>query len=72
MSDPLNLTLQTQVQSESRQDLDMALQGQMVVLRNSMLDARPRSVVIDVILFDCLSSVLERAYVGMACGVVRP
>jgi hypothetical protein len=27
---------------------------------NSTLDSRPRSVVIDVILFDCLSSVLER------------
>jgi ribosomal protein L25 (general stress protein Ctc) len=34
VADPLNLTLQTQVQSESRQDLGMALQGQLVVLRN--------------------------------------
>jgi hypothetical protein len=33
VADPLNLTLQTQVQSESRQDLGMALQGQLVVLR---------------------------------------
>jgi hypothetical protein len=34
VADPLNLTLQSQVQSESSQDLGMALQGQLVVLRN--------------------------------------
>jgi hypothetical protein len=34
VADPLNLTLQSQVQSESRQDLGMELQGQLVVLRN--------------------------------------
>ncbi len=34
VADPLNLTLQTQVQSESGQDLGMALQGQIVVLCN--------------------------------------
>jgi hypothetical protein len=34
IADPLNLTMQSQVQSESRQDLGMALQGQLVVLCN--------------------------------------
>jgi hypothetical protein len=34
VADPLNLTMQSQVQSESRQDLGMALQGQLVVLCN--------------------------------------
>jgi hypothetical protein len=34
VADPLNLTMQSQVQSESRQDLGMALQGKMVILRN--------------------------------------
>jgi hypothetical protein len=34
VADPLNLTMQSLVHSESRQDLGMALQGQMVVLRN--------------------------------------